>query len=431
MTKQQIQTILIAGSEGGGYIIERQQTPLGPRFRLRCDESYFEEDITSVERNWVPTLQEAVAAMPDHWTKLVPIEAAPEHATELWSLYLATCKRQDEDERSIRQFYRWKHMLLVQSFDIVEQPIAFAENKEASSLLPQHWQPFATHLQAALAQMKEDQFLAISVKETNRFVQFAAQGAKGIRAEATSNHFLLGREKLDVKQTRTLAKLSWHKPTGTPEEATPERQPDGSCNFFVDSPTPVDVAHLASLAVRTLSEVFGAPHSGLLQYTAYDYAGNSLMLPDLQIKREQRDPALNMAELADRLLAVVRATTELPDLEFDSNGDILLSLQGKPLYIRLAGHPPMTRFFLPLMENVRTTRRLLDCLNQLNLSGGPSRYFIHKRNVCAVLDIPAWPLHADHVATSLARLSASMEGAAVWLMAELASGKGGPEKKVH
>lgn len=132
MTKQQNQIILIAGAEGGGYTIECQQTPQGSRFRLRCDESYFDEDITSVERNWVPTLQEAVAAMPDHWTRLFPVEADPEYATELWRLFQATCQRQDQDKRSIRQFDRWKNMLLGRSLDTVKESISFSENKEVS-----------------------------------------------------------------------------------------------------------------------------------------------------------------------------------------------------------------------------------------------------------------------------------------------------------
>jgi hypothetical protein len=126
--------------------------------------------------------------------------------------------------------------------------------------------------------MVEDQFLVITIKETNRFVQFAAQGAKGMRAEATSNHFLSGRERLDAKEMRALVKLGWHTPRAA-RKKPPERDPVGSSNFFLDIANPIDFEYLAALAIRSLSEVYGAPHDGFLQYSAFEYGGASFALP--------------------------------------------------------------------------------------------------------------------------------------------------------
>ena len=145
--------------------------------------------------------------------------------------------------------------------------------------LKKHWQPFADRLQKALSKMQEGQFLVLTLKETNRFVQFAAQGALGMRVEATSNHFLASQDQLDSKKAAALVALGWNPPTGTPKQSTPECDPNGSPNFYLDIPNPIDFSKLAVMAIRTLSEVFGAAHDGLLQCTAYDCAGNAIALP--------------------------------------------------------------------------------------------------------------------------------------------------------
>lgn len=403
--------ILMAGGEGGAYAIECVQTPDGPRFRLGCDETYIDMDHSS-RQAWMPSLKQAVEAMPPYWVNLYPSHVAPEHAGEFWMLYVAGMQRLENSEHRSLTIEHWTKVLLGQSFTAMDEALAFVGRTT-------HWLPFTARLRSALSQMQEDQFLVLTLKETNRFVQFAAQGAQGMRAEATSNHFLSGWEQLDAGQVRGLLKLGWHKPTGNPKQATPEHDPQGSSNFFLQIPNPIDYAKLATLAVRTLSGVFGVPHEGLLQYAAYDYAGNTLALPGLQIKREQRDPTLKMAELADRLLAVVREITDLHKLDFDADGDIALWAHGLPLYIRLVGQPPMVRFFSPLLDNVRPSRKLLELVNHLNLNGGPTRHVMHKNAVLAVLDIPAWPLQADHVAHSLERITASLQSSSAWLNAEL------------
>lgn len=146
--------------------------------------------------------------------------------------------------------------------------------------LQKHWHPFAARLQQVLSEMQEGQFLVLTLKETNRFVQFAAQGALGMRVEATSNHFLSGQDKLDSKKAAALVALGWNPPTGTPKQSTPESDPEGSPNFYLDIPNPIDFSKLAVMAIRTLSDVFGVAHDGFLQCAAYDCAGNTIALPE-------------------------------------------------------------------------------------------------------------------------------------------------------
>ena len=296
--------------------------------------------------------------------------------------------------------------------------------KDAGLNLPEHWVGFGQRLLAELRNMQEDDFLIVLGKESNRFVQFAAQGAGGFRVEATSNYFLHGSEQLDGQQVRALLKLGWRKPTGTPEEATPDNDPNGSANYFVDLPPPVELEAVVQRAIATLSQVFGVPHEGYLEYESFDQSGNDRVLPDLRIKRHLRDPELHMGKLADGLLAVLQEATGIAGLDFDEDGDIGIGLDsGQALFVRLLGQPPQVRFLAPLLTDAGSSKRLLEHLNQLNLHGGPVRYALDRTTVVALFDIPAWPLIAQHVAHSLDRFAAAAQGSSSWLEAALGSNR--------
>ena len=425
------EVILSVVGEGGGYTIEGLQTAEGWKFRLQADGLDADSDSWSARSSeWTPSLDDAIGEMSPAWVNVYPGKVHPAFARAIWPRFVTIAK---DELNNYSPIERWSEMLLGHPAKSLAEAISFAEgrgtastespsqdtmNDDGSMDLPKHWWPFAERLLTALRDMKEDQFLVLSLKESNRFVQFAAQGAHGMRVEATSNHFLSGRERLDDKQVRALVRLGWRKPTGNPEQSTPELDPDGSSNFFRDFPPPVEYFSVVNLAILTLTQVFGVPHEGFLQYEALDYAGNNYALPGLKIKRQLRDPKLQLAELADRLLAIVREATGLPDLEFDADGDVQLRSYGRTFFIQLVGQPPMVRFFAPLLEKVRTTRKLLDHVNQLNVNGGPLRCIVHKGAVIAALDIPAWPLQVEHVTASLDRFASAVHGSAAWLQAE-------------
>ena len=122
------------------------------------------------------------------------------------------------------------------------------------------WPPFAQKLAAVLAKLEEDQYLVLEVKQSDRFIQFAAQGAFGIRVETTSNHYLRKQEKLDARQIAALIKVGWRAPTGKPTDSTPESDPDGSPNFFAEFLTPVSFEEVANLTIRTFTEILRVPH---------------------------------------------------------------------------------------------------------------------------------------------------------------------------
>jgi len=154
----------------------------------------------------------------------------------------------------------------------------------------QAWEDFERDLAAALEMLAEDEYLAVERKRTNLYVQFSAQGAFGMRAEAVSNTFLSGADTLSAVACEHLIEIGWNAPTYVPEDGVPEPA-DGSCNFYIDAANPVPWAYVAGLAVRTLREVHSARHPGDLQYSAKDADGDAVAVGNLKIRKNAPNDA--------------------------------------------------------------------------------------------------------------------------------------------
>ena len=87
--------------------------------------------------------------------------------------------------------------------------------------------------------------------------------------------------RLSADRVATLTELGWTPPTGTPEEATPEIQPDGSPNFFRQFEQPVPFEDVASMARLTLNRGFGVFAPDQLEYYSSDADGQQILLPTL------------------------------------------------------------------------------------------------------------------------------------------------------
>jgi hypothetical protein len=146
------------------------------------------------------------------------------------------------------------------------------------------WERFTRDLALCLADLSEDEFLVLSSKRLDYYVQFSAQGQFGMRAEATSNSYLdPAKALLSTDDYLAMEQLGWKLPT-KPPNSVPD--PDGSPNFFTGSSTPVDFASLAELAVQTLRRVYQIHHPGLLQYKSFSRTGTQTRFPTLRIKRQ-------------------------------------------------------------------------------------------------------------------------------------------------
>jgi hypothetical protein len=147
------------------------------------------------------------------------------------------------------------------------------------------WADLEASLAQVLGDLDEDEFLVVSHKTSEVFVQFAAQGRDGMRAEAVSNDYLGERSQLSRRAIRGMLTFGWSAPThdaATEDSAHPN---EGSPNFYLDVKHPVAFLTLARMAVRTLREIYGLRHPRQLQYDAFDDAGNQIRFPSLQLKR--------------------------------------------------------------------------------------------------------------------------------------------------
>ncbi|NLT67795.1 MAG: YbjN domain-containing protein [Acidobacteria bacterium] len=282
--------------------------------------------------------------------------------------------------------------------------------KEGDVRISKDWPLLAGKLAGVLSEMTEDQFLIIQVKNSSRFVQFAAQGSHGMRAEISSNAYLSVSDRLTDRQVAGLVKTGWEAPTGSPSESTPENDPDGSPNFFIDFPAPLKPSRIARQAVQALSEILRIPHPGFLEYEAFESNGKVLHFPSLGVKRIVKEEKANLKKTETNLLYIVREITGIGDLEYDKDGDIALRYGSITMYVSIIGNPPLIRFYSPLVKDVRGTQRLHARLNELNSGVGFMHFFIRDKVIFAISEISAASLQYGTVAESMGRFSAIADG---------------------
>ena len=144
------------------------------------------------------------------------------------------------------------------------------------------WTRFERALARALTDLSEDELLVIMAKHGSRFVQFADQGPYGLRAEAVSNTFLDGPERLSESACDELVGLGWQPPTHD-SDAEREQPVDGSPNFYLDIAPPCRATASRRWQVLTLRDVFGIGHPGLTKYAAFADDGARLLFQYLPI----------------------------------------------------------------------------------------------------------------------------------------------------
>lgn len=131
----------------------------------------------------------------------------------------------------------------------------------------EQWKDLARQLGEELATLDDGEFLIVAIRGTNLYVQFGAQESFGIRAEATSNHYLPEHARLDGDQHVALLAMGWRPPMRRAGGAGSE-VPAGSPNYSFDVPPLDSYAGLAQMAVKTLRTVFGATDVRQLEFGA-------------------------------------------------------------------------------------------------------------------------------------------------------------------
>ncbi len=432
---KQAEVILHVGGEGGGYTILGAQHDGAWRFWREAgggdswmldDEN---EDVETTETlpvqpkpeptiNYSATLDEVLEQINDCWPVLFVLEVHPAFAQDIWQRAV-NYWRKNPGRHTDYVLPRWSEICLgrvIRSYDeLLKEEQAkleqLAKTPAATNRLSVAWPPFAEKLAAALAKLEEDQYLILLVKRSNRFVQFAAQGSYGMRVETTSNAYLSKPEKLNKRQIATLLQDGWSDPTASPDESTPENDPDGSPNFFVEFSDPVSFTAVANLAVRTLAEILRVPHPGSLQYDAFTAEGKKIALPKLGLQREKK--ASRKAErhdLPELLLEALKSTTGYSELEYDDDGDIGVRCGSAVIFVRLTNDPPYVRIHSHLLRGVEESEGLLARLNDMNANETQMHFIYRNDTVFAVADISAAPFVAAHVTQAFDRFCAIADG---------------------
>ena len=232
-----------------------------------------------------------------------------------------------------------------------------------------------------------------------------------MRVETTSNSYLDKPEQLNKRQIAALIDAGWHHPTGTPTDSTPERDPDGSPNFFVDLPAPVSFEAVANLAVRTLAEILRVPLPAFMQYKAFDGDGQAIALPELGLKPATAAPrADSQKDLSQMLLATLKETTGISDLDFDGDGDIGIRAGSALTFVRLIGDPPYVRIYSPILRDVEESAGICGRLNDINLSETLMRFMFRNGLIYSVADVSAAPFVSAHVAQAFVHVCAIAGG---------------------
>ena len=277
--------------------------------------------------------------------------------------------------------------------------------------LSAEWPRFVDKLAVALEKLEVDQFLLLSVKDSDHYVQFAASGAAGMRAETTSNWFLKKPGQLNEQQISALTNVGWHAPTRDPAHPTPEDDPDGSPNFyidcpaplsFIDCPAPLSFETVAGLAAYTFAEVLRVPHPGFLEYKAFDKGGNALVLAELGLPREGESPSFEpAADLMHRLLVMIGEMTGIADLDFDEVGDITIQYGSVTVSVGLVDDPLRVRIYGQLLADVEETPKLLARINEINSGKNNLHFFVLDGAVLAISEVPADPIVSSQVSSTL------------------------------
>ena len=263
------------------------------------------------------------------------------------------------------------------------------------------WPVFEQNLATALKSMQEDEFLVISQKRSNLFVQFAAHGEFGMRVETTSGAYLDKEEDHSARTHHALLALGWKLPTGSPTESTPADDPDGSPNYFVDFPVGTSPQQIAALSVRTLADLYEIPHPGNLEYDAFDNDETPISYKILKIQSVKKRRASPRSP-AKRLLKAVIAATGLQDLEYDDVEDLCISYGDLGVIVALSEGMSFIRILSPMMKATGANNELLEVINTLNAEQQAIKYFVYNDYVMAMHIISAQPIVDQHVHKAIA-----------------------------
>ncbi len=293
------------------------------------------------------------------------------------------------------------------------------------------WLDQAERLARVLEQMQDGEFLIISVKNSNRYVQFSAQGARGFRVESTCNTFPKAADQLGPQALRKLRALGWREPTGDLRQSTPMKDPEGSPNFHQDFELGDGYAAMAELTVRTLREVHHAPSPIFLEYCAFDERGNQLSYDELWITRTIYGRTAKENKLGKMLRRAMRECTGLAELDYETDGKLCLAYGAAILRVEVVGTLPIIEFSTVLVHSVGENRAVLEWINELNQRHAEVKFVRSGAGIKAATSVLAHPFIAGHVVSTMNHLMRVIEDVWILMPASMRHGRKKPRRHLH
>ena len=277
------------------------------------------------------------------------------------------------------------------------------------------WDAFEQALASALSVLREE-FLVVSTRAGNRYVQFNVNPDEGVFAETVSNAYLGPDEKLDVGQLADLLSLGWAAPTRAPNAPSPDAEAKGSPNHFREFPRPYSCADVARFAVRTFTGPLRIRNPAELEYKSFDEAGHPVTLPALPIERVPVPPPKVKApakpkgsrefdRLRAKVLAAARAGTGQGSLAYDDDGSLHVPVGNRMGWIRPFERPQYVRVHIHLLSDVEGGEEFLAQIHEVNSRLPVVRIIYKGKSVFLGVDFPALPFRAEHLTQAVTLLA--------------------------
>ncbi len=278
----------------------------------------------------------------------------------------------------------------------------------------QAWRDFAKALAEAVPQLTPGTQLDIALDPTaaglgEAVYAVSLQRGEGdhLRLLAVGNASLPDGYHLDRSAIAGMIALGWS-PPGVVE---------GSGEEFGLLTSPEQAAEVTRTVVRTLRDVYGAPHPAFLTYVAQDATGAPVTAPPLATARSlmaeppsgARLPALtgpaaggggaDGLPLAEQVTTIVAAMlkTEPEALQVDKDGDIGIRSGSAMVFVRIRDNPPLVDVFSPVLTEVEASEQLYVKLSELTNRMPIGRLYCVNDTVWASIPVFGRDFQATHL----------------------------------
>jgi hypothetical protein len=272
------------------------------------------------------------------------------------------------------------------------------------------WGNFETSLGVYLATMRaDDDHLIVETPDggddgdgLTPYAQFCVAGAGRIRAEISSNAYLVDAFKLTDEEIEDLVEgLGWQLPD----------DPDAGQNLFLERSVD-QAASLASVVTEVLEDVFGIPHPTLMSAHAWGPAAAGVEILGIPATSDVAtdvvdtdavppfDAGVIVPKNRDHLVELVRRfLTEFLEDEpsQDDDGDFVIPHDGAPVYVRVRPDQPVVDVFTRVVHDVHGRRQAAVEVGVLNRDHLFSRFVLHNRVIYQVMNLPALPFVPAHL----------------------------------